>query len=141
MHKLHSIAVSVVMTTALLFGTACASAAGRQPAPAAYQSDLLTWTELAAETHQDAYSALARLHPFFLTPRPSSADAHGERRTIRVFIDGDFAGDEEILRTIPVREIESIRRVQPAMAYATLGTQHLGDEVIMVRLRCRGLLC
>jgi hypothetical protein len=58
-----------------------------------------------------------------------------------VFINGDFAGDQEILRTIPVRDIESIRRVQPAMAYATMGSLHMGDEVIMVRLRCRGLLC
>ena len=142
MHRLHGIAVSAVITTAVLFSAACASAGGRQHTPAAaYQSDLLTWNELVAETHQDAYSALERLRPFFLTPRPSSADARGERRTIRVFIDGDFAGDEEILRTIPVRDIESIRRVQPAIAYATMGSLHMGDEVIMVRLRCRGLLC
>jgi hypothetical protein len=74
-------------------------------------------------------------------PRPSSADAHGQSRTIRVFIDGDFAGDEQILRSIPVREIESIRRVQPAMAYTTTGSLHLGDEVIAVRLRCRAVTC
>lgn len=141
MHRLHSITVSVIMTTAVLSSAACAAAGGRQHAPAAYQSDLLTWNDLAGETHQDAYSALERLRPFFLTPRPNSADARGERRTIRVFIDGDFAGDEEILRSIPVRDIESIRRVQPAMAYATMGSLHMGDEVIMVRLRCRGVLC
>ena len=109
--------------------------------PLAYSSDLLTWTELAAEAHQDAYAALERLRPFFLQARPSSSDARGQTRTIRVFIDGDFAGDEEILRSIPVRDIESIRRVQPAMAYATMGSLHMGDEVILVRLRCRGLLC
>ena len=58
-----------------------------------------------------------------------------------MFIDGDFAGDEEILRSIPVRDIESIRRVQPAMAYATMGSLHLGDEVIVVRLRCPTVAC
>jgi len=141
-HRLHSIAVSAVITTAVLFSAACATSGGRRPyAPVAYSSDLLTWNELAAETHQDAYSALERLRPFFLAPRPSSADVHGQPRTIRVFIDGDFAGDEEILRSIPVRDIESIRRVQPAIAYATMGSLHMGDEVIMVRLRCRGALC
>ena len=141
MHRLHSIAVSAVITTAALFSAACATSVGRQYSPAAYSSDLLTWNELAAETHQDAYSALERVRPFFLTPRPSSADARGQPRTIRVFIDGDFAGDEEILRSIPVRDIESIRRVQPAMAYATMGSLHMGDEVIVVRLRCRAVAC
>jgi hypothetical protein len=141
-HRLHTIAVSVIITTAVLMSAGCASARGRQQySPVAYSSDLLTWNELAAETHQNAYAALERLRPFFLTARPSSADVHGEPRTIRLFIDGDFAGDQEILRTIPVRDIESIRRVQPAMAYATMGSLHMSDEVIMVRLRCRGLLC
>ena len=142
MHRLHSTAVSAVITTIALFSAACATPGGRQKyAPVAYSNDLLTWNELVAETHQDAYSALERLRPFFLTPRPSSADAHGQPRAIGVFIDGDFAGDEEILRSIPVRDIESIRRVQPAIAYATMGSLHMGDEVIMVRLRCRGALC
>ena len=141
MHRLHSIAVSAIMTTAALLSAACASAPARAYSPATYSTDLLTSNELATETHQDAYSALERLRPFFLTPRPSSADAHGQPRTVNVFIDGDFAGDEEILRSIPVRDIESIRRVQPAIAYATMGSLHMGDEVIMVRLRCRGLLC
>ena len=142
MHRLHNITVSAVITTAALFGAACASSSGRQQyAPVAYSSDLLTSADLAAETHQDAYAALERLRPFFLQARPSSSDVRGQPRTIRVFIDGDFAGDEEILRSIPVREIESIRRVQPAVAYATMGSLHMGDEVILVRLRCRGLLC
>lgn len=142
MHRLHSIAASAVITTAALFGAACARSAGRQQiSPTSYSSDLLTKNELAAETHQDAYSALERVRPFFLKPRPGSADARGEPRTIRVFIDGDFAGDEGVLRSIPVRDIESIRRVQPSMAYATMGSLHMGDEVILVRLRCRGLLC
>ena len=141
MHRLHSIAVSAVITTAALFSAACAGSVGRQYSPVAYSTDLLTSNELAGEAHQDAYSAVARLRPFFLSPRASSADAHGVPRTIRVFIDGDFAGDEGILRSIPVRDIESIRRVQPAMAYATMGSPHMGDEVIVVRLRCSAVAC
>jgi hypothetical protein len=140
-HRLHSIAVSAVITTAALFSVACASSGGRQHAPAPYQSDLLTWNELAAETHRDAYAAVEQLRPLFLSPRPGAADARGQPRTIRVFIDGDFAGDQEVLRSIPAREIESIRRLQPAMAYATMGSLHMGDQILMVRLRCRGVLC
>ena len=142
MHRLHNITVSAVITTAALFGAACARSAGQQQfSPVSYSSDLLTGKELTAEARQDAYSALARLRPFYLAPPPSSAEARGESRAIRVFIDGDFAGDEEILRSLPVRDIESIRRVQPSMAYAAKGSLHMGDEVILVRLRCRGLLC
>jgi len=54
-----------------------------------------------------------------------------------VFIDGDFAGDQEELPSIPVRDIESIRRLQPVMAYATLGSLHMADQILLVRLRCR----
>jgi hypothetical protein len=142
-HRLHSITVSVVISTAVLFSAACASSGGRQQqySRAPYTSDLLTWSELAAETHRDAYAAVEQLRPLFLSPRPGAADARGQPRTIRVFIDGDFAGDQEILRSIPAREIESVRRLQPAMAYATMGSLHMGDEVLMVRLRCHASLC
>ena len=99
-------------------------------------SDLLTWTDLVTEAPQDAYSAVQRLRPFFLTARPSSADVHGQVPRIRVFIDGDYAGDVDVLRSIPVRDIESIRRLQPLMAYATMGSFHAGEETLLVRLRC-----
>ena len=95
---------------------------------------MLTWRELSGETHQNAYVAVERLRPLFLRARPGTGDARGEPRTISVFIDGDFAGDLNVLRSIPVRDIESIRRVQPSMAYATLGSLHMADEIIMVRL-------
>jgi hypothetical protein len=141
-HRLHSIAVSAVITMAALFSAACATSVARQQyAPAAYSSDLLTWTELAAGTHRDAYAAVEQLRPLFLSPRPGAADARGQARTIRVFIDGDFAGDEEVLRSIPVADIESIRRVQPTIAYATMGSLHMGDEILLVRLRCHAGLC
>jgi len=98
---------------------------------------VVTWSELATEAHQNAYVAVERLRPLFFHVRPGAGDARGEPRTISVFIDGDFAGGLDVLRSIPVRDIESIRRVQPSMAYATLGSLHMADEILMVRLRCR----
>jgi len=78
-----------------------------------------------------------RLRPLFLQPRPGAGDARGEPRTISVFIDGDFAGGLDVLRSIPVADVESIRRLQPTLAYATLGSLYMADEILMVRLRCR----
>ena len=137
MHRLHILAVSAVITTAAIVSAACASSVGWQHSSVPYSSDLLTWSELTAERHQNAYLAVERLRPLFLQTRPSAGDVRGEPRTISVFINGDFAGDQDVLRSIPVRDIESIRRVQPAMAYATMGSLHMADEILLVRLRCR----
>jgi len=134
-HRLHTLAVSAVITTAAIFSAACASSSGRRYSSVPHSSEVLTWRELSGETHQNAYVAVERLRPLFLRARPGTGDARGEPRTISVFIDGDFAGDLNVLRSIPVRDIESIRRVQPSMAYATLGSLHMADEILMVRLR------
>ena len=135
MHRLHTLTVFAVITTPAIFSTACASSAGRQHSCIPYSSEVLTWSDLSSEVHQNAYVAVERLRPLFLQARPGAGDVRGEPRTISVFIDGDFAGDQNVLRSIPVRDIESIRRVQPTMAYATLGSLHMADEILMVRLR------
>ena len=140
MHRLHSFAASAVITAAAVLSAACASSAGPQHLSVPHSSEVLTWSELATEAHQTAYVAVERLRPLFLQPRPGAGDVRGEPRTISVFIDGDFAGGLDVLRSIPVRDIESIRRVQPATAYATLGSLHLADEILLVRLRC-GVAC
>ena len=135
MHRLHTFAATAIITMAAVFSAACASSAGRQHSSIPHSSDVVTWSELATEAHQNAYVAVERLRPLFLQPRPGAGDARGEPRTISVFIDGDFAGDLNVLRSIPVRDIESIRRVQPSTAYAILGSLHMADEILMVRLR------
>ena len=137
MHRLHTLAASAVITMAVLFSAACASAAGPQHSSVPHSSEVLTWSELSTEAHQTAYVAVERLRPLFLQPRPGAGDVRGEPRTISVFIDGDFAGGLDVLRSIPARDIESIRRVQPAIAYATMGSLYMADEILMVRLRCR----
>ena len=137
MHRLHTLAATAVITTAAVFSAACASSAGRQHSFVPHSSEVLTWSELSTEAHQSAYAAVERLRPLFLHVRPGAGDVRGEPRTISVFIDGDFAGGLDVLRSIPAQDIESIRRVQPAMAYATLGSLHMANEILMVRLRCR----
>lgn len=137
MHRLHTFAATAVITTAAILSVACASSAGPQHSSVSHSSDVLTWSEMGTEAHQNAYVAVERLRPLFLQPRPGAGDARGEPRTISVFIDGDFAGGLDVLRSIPVADIESIRRLQPTLAYATLGSLYMADEILMVRLRCR----
>lgn len=126
----------ILIPTALVI-VACARPSTLPYTPRPVSNDLVTWTELTTEAPQDTYSALQRLRPLFLAIRPGWSIVHGEIPRIRVFIDGDYAGDVDVLRSIPVRDIESIRRLQPSMAYATMGANHGGEDVLMVRLRYR----
>jgi hypothetical protein len=134
----------IIVVAAMLGITACASTSANT-IPALYSvppsptvsNTTLTRGELQYETQQTAYAAIERLRPFFLATRPSGADVHGIVPHLNVFIDGYFAGDPDILKTIPASQIESVERLQPAMAYATLGAYHAGEGVLMVRLRCR----
>ena len=132
----HSVRLIIPML-ALAATVACAGRATQRYAPTPFSADLLTWSELTSERSFDAYSAVERLRPMFFHIRPGASVVRGQPPLIRVFINGDYAGDTEVLRTIPTRDIESIRRLQPSMAYATLGAGYAGDEVLMVRLRCR----
>ena len=103
-----------------------------------YSSDLVTWNDLAPMAHENLFDALAYVRPLFLSVRPGANLIHNQPARIRVFINGDFAGDGDVLRTLHVSDVESVRRVQPALAYAMMGSSHAGDEFLMIRLRCRG---
>jgi hypothetical protein len=98
-------------------------------------AEMLTRNELSAEAPQNAYSAVQRLRPFFIAAPSGYADEHGRLPRVHVFIDGYMAGDVDILKAIPVSAIESIRRVRPTIASASMGTIRAGDSVVMVQLR------
>lgn len=134
---------AIVLMAAMLGISACASTSANTtpalfdvPPSPTVSNTILTRRELLYEK-QNAYSAIERLRPFFLATRPSSADVHGIIPHLNVFIDGYFAGDTDVLKAIPASEIESVERLQPSMAYATLGAYHAGEGVLMVRLRCK----
>ena len=133
----------MILAAAMLGIAACASPySGGYTRPMPYSPTVsnqkLTRRELDYERPENAYMAIERLRPFFLSTRPSGADVHGITPHINVFIDGYFAGDLDVLKAIPAASIESVERLQPSMAFATLGAYHAGEGVIMVRLRCRG---
>ena len=133
----------IILAAAMLGIAACATPntssylSTYPPSSPTVSNTKLTSRELGYATHENAYSAIERLRPFFLATRPSAADVHGIMPHINVFIDGYFAGDIDILKAIPASSIESVERLQPSMAFATLGAYHAGEGVLMVRLRCR----
>ena len=133
----------IILAVAMLGIAACATPntgsyrSSNIPSSPTVSNTKLTSRELGYGTPENAYMAIERLRPFFLATRPSAADIHGIIPHINVFIDGLYAGDIDVLKAIPSSSIESVERLQPAMAYATLGAYHAGEGVLMVRLRCR----
>jgi len=100
-------------------------------------NDTLTSEELAAVpgTTRNAYSAVERLRPLFLAVRPGSGTVHATSQHLYVFINGSFSGEIDVLKTIPIATVESIRRVQASEAFIQLGEIRAGDGVLLVRLR------
>jgi hypothetical protein len=122
-----------------MLGIAACSRSVHAPAtPAPLTHDGLTRLELTdvGSGTMSAYSAVERLRPFFLMTRPSAAIIHGDVPRVHVFINGYLAGDLDVLKTIPVANVESIQRVTSSMVFAPLGSEvRPGDMALMVRVR------
>jgi hypothetical protein len=138
MHKLTIAALSASAFFATLTTAGCARTTSAWYPRTPISADVITAAEISRGSPQNAYSALEQLRPFFLRPRPSGVDVRGLPPRMHVFIDGAFSGDLDVLKMIPASEIESITRVQPSMAFTTMGAIRASDGVLMVRLRCRG---
>ena len=125
-------------STALIAGAiACSTVPNRRDSAVLGQRDLITQPELATvgATTQNTYSALERLRPLFLTTRPGSGTIRDTASHLYVFINDNFAGEVDALKSIPLANVESVRRVQATEAYTRYGGIHTGDGVILVRLR------
>jgi hypothetical protein len=140
MHRLCTAALSAFVLFVTLGTTACAPARQQWSSRPPVSADVITASEIGRASPKNAYSALEELRPLFLRTRPNAAsDARGEAPRINVFIDGSFSGELDVLKLIPASDIESITRVQPEMAFTTMGDIRAGDGVLMVRLRCHGV--
>src|SRR5262245_14235808 len=124
-------------TLAALVGlAACATSSEARRRGGREDSDTITRAELStvAGTTQNAFSAVERLRPLFLVTRPGSEILRGETSRVHVFINGNFAGDIEVLNTIPLGNVEWIQRVRATPPFTQFGGQ-MGDEVVLVRVR------
>ena len=133
---------SVILIAAALCVAACSPSPSFQlryaPTPVSTpEHDRLTANELArfSGVAPDAYSALQQIRPVFLTTRPGAQILRGETSHIHVLFDGMYGGDVDVLKLIPTKNIESIRRVQAAFLTVPIGQVRPGDTVLMVHLR------
>ena len=80
--------------------------------------------------------ALTILRPNFLQIRPGSYMLRNERPTLRVYINGNFAGDVSTLGMIRVHDVVSVRRLQRTEMHLVPGGALGSDEgAILVTLR------
>jgi len=84
----------------------------------------------------NAFEALSRLRPEFLSPVPGGFSA-GQALPPTVIINGVHRGGIEMLRTVRLGEVASVRYYRSLDATTRFGPQHTG-AVIDVRLRGSG---
>lgn len=84
----------------------------------------------------DVYRAIEQLRPHFLRVRPGASYLRGERPVIRVYINHNYAGDVSTLRTLYVRDVAAVRRLQRTeMHLAPTGGLGPDEGAILVTLR------
>ena len=126
-------------TAALCTLAACSGA--RVGAPVAlgrtpHEHNRLTEADLLQVSNAPSlHAAIERLRPRYLRPRATHEALGSARPSVAVYIDGHYAGDTQMLRSLMVHQVTDIRFLQPAEAYATMGPSMRGDAVLMISLR------
>jgi hypothetical protein len=84
----------------------------------------------------DVYQALERVRPNFLRIRPGSHVLRTASPRIRVYINGNYAGDVSTLRSIRVRDVASVRRLQATETHLLAGAEgeHEGGAILVTLL-------
>lgn len=80
------------------------------------------------------YDLLQRLRPGMMRTRPNAGTLRGLRSEIDVFVNGQYAGSSDILRTLQPDFVASVRMVQRAQAFATYGPWLRGEHALFVTL-------
>lgn len=101
---------------AAVLSMACAPAAVSSGGSAPRRSTFLTVDEMREANVEmgNAYDAIARLRPRWLTHVTESYDNPPKREFARVFVDGRFYGELESLRNFDATQIATVRFHSPA---------------------------
>ena len=87
----------------------------------------------AGETLADVLRLRA---PLYLRPRPNSSMGNtGGADPVAVYINGSFAGNLEVLSSIPAREVFSVNRMAAADAMIKYGQRHTGGALLITLVR------
>lgn len=148
--------VFAVMSASTLAAQATVVSEPTKPHVLKPSADLITQEQLTSRTFSNAYAAIEALHSNWLrarnlnpesgaviNPQTSSSGSGGaggspttqamprEASGIKVYIDGVRAGGIDVLKTIPIATVYSMRRINGTAAQARFGIGH-SDGVIFV---------
>lgn len=111
--------------------TGCATARG-VAAPA--QSDprnVLEERDLVAVVRLDAFEAVRRLKPHWLSGRGQVALLDPGREAVRVYLDGMLNGDAGSLRRVPMQTVGQIEFLDSRKATLRFGTGHAEGAILV----------
>jgi hypothetical protein len=97
--------------------------------------DLIPTRTLDLDPGLSLYDVVARYWPQVLRPQvmvptaPSTVDPRGD--VVGIYIDQNFAGGQEQLRSIRASAVSAIRRLTPSEEYVRYGRSHAGGGLIL----------
>ena len=126
-----------VLATLIVSSTACASAHGVAAVEKTDQRNVLEERDLSPVQRLNAFDALRRLKPHWLSGRGQLALVGPERESVRVYLDGMPNGDLASLRRLPVSTVGRIQFLDSRTATLKFGTGH-AEGAILVTTRHGG---
>jgi hypothetical protein len=141
-HSHRGVRSSVVgVVSVALALTGCAAASTNRVSYTDTMSSSSTLTAADFERVPSATTALEavrQLRPLFLRPRPGSNALRNQPSVVAVYIDNLYAGNVDVLQTIPPSEIAQMHYLQRSDAMTFAGSATAGDGFIMVTLKKHG---
>lgn len=128
----------VVLAALMLSSAACATghAPPVQPRPGA--RNVLRESDLASLDRLNAFQALRRLRPQWLSTRGQSVLLAPDREAVVVYLDGVLLGNPNTLRRVPVRTVGEIRHLSASQATLRLGGGHPAGAILVTTRHGRG---
>lgn len=80
------------------------------------------------------YDLLQRVRPGMVRPRPGARVLLGHPPEIDVFINGQYAGSADVLRSLQPRFVASVSMMQRAQAFVMHGSWLRGEHALFVTL-------
>ena len=144
---MHTLGVAVALATAAGLNACASASAGRKdvamPRPlmntavprgrSVPSHDVVFADEIRRVPATNAYTALERTRPDFLRVRGQSSILL-QPRDIDVFLNGQYAGGIDVLRSLPSDFIAKVQLVQRSQGYVLYGEQLRGDHALFITL-------
>jgi len=120
-----------VLAVLLVASTGCATAHGVAAPAKADHRNVLEEQDLAPLARLDAFEALRRLKPHWLSGRGQTALLDPERQSVRVYLDGMLNGDVASLRRVSMQTVGQIQFLDSRTATLRFGTGHAEGAILV----------